>query len=223
MTDEQARKEAEKADKNAAKAKQKADAEEVKQREKQAKLERKQAEKEMTHHQKELMRLEKERQRMEAEARRMRGEPELTPEPEPESKYEDENEPSKGINDLTNEPTSSTRSTVDTEWESLTEDIERLDSRSTKTVDTASPNIADNSKPKPPPKDRKFCVLPPKDANGQRDPCWVRVFMENVDEVGAHCGLFFVDERYERLVGDVAERIEGWVHEDIDRRMLSLG
>jgi hypothetical protein len=35
--------------------------------------------------------------------------------------------------------------------------------------------------------------------------------MKDVDEVGAHCGLFFVDERYERLVGDVSERIEGWV------------
>jgi hypothetical protein len=35
--------------------------------------------------------------------------------------------------------------------------------------------------------------------------------MKDVDEVGAHCGLFFVDERYERLVGDVAERVEGWV------------
>ncbi|EGP92349.1 uncharacterized protein MYCGRDRAFT_33312 [Zymoseptoria tritici IPO323] len=75
-------------------------------------------------------------------------------------------------------------------------------------------------KPKGPPKDRKFCSLPPKDSNGERDPCWVRVFMKDMDEVGAHCGLFFVDERYERLVGDVAERIEGWVKEDVDRRML---
>jgi hypothetical protein len=65
-----------------------------------------------------------------------------------------------------------------------------------------------------------FCTLPPKDSNGERDPCWVRVFMSNVDEVGAHCGLFFVDERYERLVGEVAERVEGWVKEDIDLRML---
>ena len=69
------------------------------------------------------------------------------------------------------------------------------------------------------PKDRKFCILPPKDANGQRDPCWVRVFMPDVDEVGAHCGLFFVSQGYERLVGDVAERIELWVKEDIDRRL----
>lgn len=38
--------------------------------------------------------------------------------------------------------------------------------------------------------------------------------MKGVDEVGAHCGLFFVDERYERLVGDVAGRVEGWVKEE---------
>lgn len=69
----------------------------------------------------------------------------------------------------------------------------------------------EDAKDKKPPKDRKFCTLPPKDSQGQRDPCWPRVFMKDVDEVGAHCGLFFVDERYERLVGDVSERIEGWV------------
>ena len=35
--------------------------------------------------------------------------------------------------------------------------------------------------------------------------------MEGVDEVGAHCGLFFLNETYERLVGEVAEQIEDWV------------
>jgi len=43
--------------------------------------------------------------------------------------------------------------------------------------------------------------------------------MENVDEVGAHCGLFFVDERYERLVGEVADRVEMWVREAGDGRL----
>ena len=63
-------------------------------------------------------------------------------------------------------------------------------------------------------RDKKFCMLPSKDENGQIDSCWVRVFMPGVDEVGAHCGLFFVDgERYEWFVNDVAERIEGWVGE----------
>ncbi|KXL41874.1 hypothetical protein M433DRAFT_74268 [Acidomyces richmondensis BFW] len=69
----------------------------------------------------------------------------------------------------------------------------------------------------PPKKERKFCTLPPKDNAGRRDPCWVRVFMADVDEVGAHCGLFFVDERYEHLVGDVGERIQGWIVEEHGR------
>ena len=64
-----------------------------------------------------------------------------------------------------------------------------------------------------PKRDKKFCMLPPK-INGQIDACWVRIFMPGVDEVGAHCGLFFVDGgRYQRFVVDVAERIESWVKE----------
>lgn len=43
--------------------------------------------------------------------------------------------------------------------------------------------------------------------------------MENVDEVGAHCGLFFMSETYERLVGDVGGRIEEWVRETEDERV----
>lgn len=73
-----------------------------------------------------------------------------------------------------------------------------------------------------PPKDRMFCMLPPKDSSGQRDPCWVRVFMKDVDEVGAHCGLFFVSEAYERLVGDVAERVQEWVAESEGERVAAL-
>ncbi|KAF1816695.1 hypothetical protein P152DRAFT_133905 [Eremomyces bilateralis CBS 781.70] len=75
-----------------------------------------------------------------------------------------------------------------------------------------------------------------------RDPTWVRVYMRGVDEVEAHCGLFIPDStdqslpaiesgalspvgvederesdrpdrHYERLVGDVSERIERWVRE----------
>lgn len=62
-------------------------------------------------------------------------------------------------------------------------------------------------------RDKKFCMLPSKE-NGQIDACWVRVFMPGFDEVGAHCGLFFVDgERYQWFVNDVAERIEDWVKE----------
>lgn len=67
------------------------------------------------------------------------------------------------------------------------------------------------AKPEKPKRDKKFCMLPPR-LNGRIDPCWIRVFMPGVDEVGAHCGLFFVDgDRYQRFVSDVAERIVGWV------------
>ncbi|KAI7571887.1 hypothetical protein KC317_g1242, partial [Hortaea werneckii] len=39
---------------------------------------------------------------------------------------------------------------------------------------------------KKPQKEHKFCLLPPKDSKGDRDPAWIRVWMEGVDEVGAH-------------------------------------
>jgi len=42
----------------------------------------------------------------------------------------------------------------------------------------------------------------------------MKVEMMGVDEVGAHCGLFFLGDVYERLVGDVAGKIEGWVREE---------
>jgi pimeloyl-ACP methyl ester carboxylesterase len=65
-------------------------------------------------------------------------------------------------------------------------------------------------------RDRKFCTLPPKDRRtGLRDPTWIRVYMEGVDEVVAHTTLFIPEgETYERLVGDTAERIEGWIKEE---------
>lgn len=61
-------------------------------------------------------------------------------------------------------------------------------------------------------RDKKFCMLPSK-VNGQIDPCWVRVLMRDMDEVGAHCGLFFVGDQYEWLVSDVGNRIKEWIQE----------
>lgn len=67
---------------------------------------------------------------------------------------------------------------------------------------------------------RKFCMLP----SGRPDPAWVEVYMEGVDEVGAHCGLFLPGApHYERLVGDVGERIALWVWEDASRRAIIDG
>lgn len=69
-------------------------------------------------------------------------------------------------------------------------------------------------------KDRKFCALPPKAADGSRDPKWVRVYMDGVDEVAAHTTLFEPSETYERLVGDTAARIEEWLAEERTRVVL---
>jgi len=65
-----------------------------------------------------------------------------------------------------------------------------------------------------PAKDRKFCTLPARDNNGIRDPTWVRVYMKDMDEVTAHCGLFFdTRDAYEGFVAEVAETIQKWVGE----------
>jgi len=71
---------------------------------------------------------------------------------------------------------------------------------------------AEKSKP---PKKRKFCITP-----SQPDEAWTPVEMKGVDEVGAHCGLFFVGEVYAKLVGDVADRIEGWINDERTRRLV---
>ena len=91
-------------------------------------------------------------------------------------------------------------------------------SKTAKEEKTVRANSKENStdftaKDEKPKRDKKFCMLPPK-LNGEIDPCWVRVFMPGVDEVGAHCGLFFQDgDRYQGFVTGVAERIETWVQE----------
>ncbi|KAF2224267.1 hypothetical protein BDZ85DRAFT_280867 [Elsinoe ampelina] len=74
--------------------------------------------------------------------------------------------------------------------------------------------------PVKPKKDRKFCALPPKDSQGNRDPVWVRVFMKDVDEVAAHCGLFVESApAYPSLVSDVAERVKEWVQDAESERV----
>lgn len=73
-----------------------------------------------------------------------------------------------------------------------------------KTTNSANPQA------EKPPRDRKFCLLPPK-INNEVDPCWIRVAMRDLDEVGAHCGLFEIQEQYAWLVSDVGNRIKDWV------------
>lgn len=73
-----------------------------------------------------------------------------------------------------------------------------------------------SSKPR---KLRKFCNLPTKGGRID-DPTWVDIYMADVDEVGAHCGLFFAGQHYEKLVGDVGNRIMGWVQDDMTKRTI---
>ena len=104
----------------------------------------------------------------------------------------------------------------------------RLSTAAADDNENAAKKAAKLSKPPPKQHDRKFCVLPPKNpattadgsGAGKRDPCWVRVYMQGVDEVGAHCGLFFVGPHYESLVGDVGARIEEWVREGESVRLV---
>ncbi|KAH7382191.1 hypothetical protein BKA66DRAFT_418282 [Pyrenochaeta sp. MPI-SDFR-AT-0127] len=78
----------------------------------------------------------------------------------------------------------------------------------------------ENEEPPKKKKLKKFCMLPPKDASGNKDPTWVRVFMQDMDEVTAHTSLFFLNDTYERLVGDVGDRIEEWVREADSVRLV---
>ncbi|MCJ1384692.1 hypothetical protein MMC17_007810 [Xylographa soralifera] len=73
---------------------------------------------------------------------------------------------------------------------------------------------AETAPPEKAKRDRKFCMLPARGADGARDACWPRVFMAGVDEVGAHCGLFVAGKpHYAGLVLDVGGRVEAWVRE----------
>jgi hypothetical protein len=94
------------------------------------------------------------------------------------------------------------------------EEAKRIAKQTSELEKQASKDGADRKK-----KERKFCMLPRK-TNGERDSAWVEVYMEGVDEVGAHCGLFFPGPHYEKLVGDVGGRIVGWVQEDASRRAI---
>ncbi|KAJ4374556.1 hypothetical protein N0V86_007425 [Didymella sp. IMI 355093] len=88
------------------------------------------------------------------------------------------------------------------------------------TTDTADADETRPDKKKKEKKLGKFCMLPPKDSDGHKDPTWIRVYMEGMDEVAAHTSLFFVNETYERLVGDVGARIEDWVREADSMRVV---
>lgn len=91
------------------------------------------------------------------------------------------------------------------------------------TMDSRTSQQSPSPENEAPPKKKKlkkFCMLPPKDASGNKDPTWIRVLMQDMDEVTAHTSLFFVNDTYERLVGDVGHRIEEWVREADSMRLV---
>ncbi|OAQ64567.1 catalytic protein [Pochonia chlamydosporia 170] len=85
--------------------------------------------------------------------------------------------------------------------------------------EVTQPNQDGSEEGKKPKKLKKFCTLPSK-REGARDPTWVDVYMDGMDEVGAHCGLFFSGPHYDKLVGDVGSRIAQWVEDDLTKRAI---
>ncbi|PGH15995.1 hypothetical protein AJ80_05371 [Polytolypa hystricis UAMH7299] len=94
-------------------------------------------------------------------------------------------------------------------------------SRSPTRGSSSSPSVQPKSK-----KYRMFCALPRGSSDGREiDPLWVRVYMEDMDEVTAHQSLFLPNESYEKLVGDVVARIEMWVQDELSIKavLASMG
>lgn len=62
-----------------------------------------------------------------------------------------------------------------------------------------------------PAKARTFCNLPPEE-----DPTWVRVSMDGVDQVSAHCGLFVEDApHYDKLVLHMGQEVTRWAQNNV--------
>ncbi|KAM0333000.1 hypothetical protein ACHAQA_001657 [Verticillium albo-atrum] len=97
-------------------------------------------------------------------------------------------------------------------------ELEEEQARSRGRTPTADSEARDIEAKKPP-KERKFCVLPRRVGEG-KDDTWVSIFMEGVDEVGAHCGLFLPGTHYEGLVGNVGRRVVEWAHESLSNRAI---
>ncbi|WYZ38854.1 hypothetical protein EsH8_III_000768 [Colletotrichum jinshuiense] len=157
----------------------------------------------------ETRRLAEEAQRMEREAQRLAGET-----PEKQQKTEADAEAQMAATVLgaaaAATPVPAPASTLPAATASSAASIATTRTGATRTT------AADPGKPK---KERKFCTLPRK-VNGRRDETWVPVYMEGMDEVGAHCGLFLQGPQYDGLIGDVGDRILGWVQEDLSVRAI---
>jgi hypothetical protein len=159
-------------------------------REAQKKLDR-HAQKETQRLQKEEQRLEKEKQRMEREAEKLR------------KKSESANNASDVSSQLSREKLEKVPLSDDEALKNMT-------------TENAEAIKAEAAAPK---KRKKFCTLPRK-VNGKADEAWVDIYMENMNEVTAHCGLFFAGPHYDKLVGEVGSKIVGWVQDDLTKRTI---
>lgn len=212
-TDKASRKQAEKESKRLQKAYEQAlkdRAKSIREREKLIEKRRKEAQKALDkqdreeqkkldkHEQKEKQRLQKEEQRLEKERLRMEKEAEKL-----RKKSESAGESSKASSLMPQEQ-------FEKEQFSDDEELQRTISEDMQAMDNAA------AAPK---KRKKFCTLPRK-VNGKADETWVDIYMENMNEVTAHCGLFFAGPHYDKLVGDVGSRIVGWVQDDLTKRTI---
>lgn len=66
---------------------------------------------------------------------------------------------------------------------------------------------------------KTFCYVP----GSGGDQAWIDVYMEGMDEVAAHCGLFLPGAHYDKLIGDVGMRVAAWVHEDLTKKAILEG
>ncbi|KAH7152269.1 hypothetical protein B0J13DRAFT_259043 [Dactylonectria estremocensis] len=193
----EALKEAEKLERDAHKEAEKLEKDALRETEQKEKAARKEAERHESHEVKEKHRLEQEALRMQQEALRLQYDQIRQQQPAPSS-----------------QPPAVPESTI---------------ASPERTVASPTPSALPAAVPEAKPRKlRQFCNLPdpvPTPGGGMvRDRTWVDIFMANVDEVGAHCGLFMAGPHYERLVGDVGSRIVGWVQEDLTRRaILDIG
>lgn len=168
------------------------------------KQEDKETQKLSQHEKNERERLKKEAERMQKEKERMEGKP---------SKPEKPSKPSKPEKVEVERAVTLNQEMYDDAL--ARQNVEETEERAKKAKNKEA------VKPTKPKKDRKFCSLPPADPKtGRRDPAWIRVYMENMDEVVAHTSLFFVSETYAHLVGDTAQRIKEWVQEDATIRLV---
>lgn len=202
----------EKLAKEALKEAEKLEKDALKEAEREEKAARKEAERQESHEVKEKHRLQQEALRMEQEALRLQYEQirQQQPASQPPPPIE------RDITSSTSSPTPPTAALPETT-------LRNIASSSSSGTPLSAP--VPEAKPR---KLRKFCNLPdpvPSAAGGTaRDRTWVDIFMADVDEVGAHCGLFMAGPHYERLVGDVGSRIVGWVQEDLTKRaILEMG